>query len=57
MGYPLNYLPDSIVNLNRLEGLELFSMPNLKLTDSQKLWIKKLRENGCDVMIDEELIE
>ncbi len=54
---PLNYLPDSIVNLNRLEGLELFSMPNLKLTDSQKLWIKKLRENGCDVMIDEELIE
>ena len=28
-------------------------MPNLVLSSSQKAWIKKLAENGCNVSIDD----
>jgi len=52
-GNPFASLPEEITNLTQLRELELGDMPNLVLSSSQKAWIKRLEENGCEVWIDE----
>jgi len=45
---PKTELPKEIVNLTNLTELFLEGR-NLILTQSQKQWIDKLKENSCDV--------
>lgn len=52
-GNPLASLPEEIANLTQLRELELYRMPNLVLSLNQKAWIKKLAENGCNVLLDD----
>ena len=49
-GNPLTSLPEEITKLTQLKELEL---PNLSLSPSQKLWIDSLKENGCEVWMDD----
>lgn len=51
-GNPLAKLPEEITNLTQLKILELGDMPNLILSPGQRIWIKNLTENGCDVWLD-----
>lgn len=52
---PLARLPDEIVELTNLKELEIYFMPNLKLTDSQIEWLVALKENGCEILADDEV--
>ncbi len=45
----LTSLPDSIGNLSKLEELELWNNNNLRLTDSTKAALIKLKEHGCSI--------
>jgi len=45
-------LPDAIVKLRKLEEFNIKNCDYLELTDEQKEWIKKLKENGCIIKTD-----
>jgi len=53
----LTELPNKIVNLTNLERLHLEKNSNLILTQEQKDWIENLQLQGCDVSIDDDLLE
>ena len=53
----LKELPKEIGNLSNLTSILLWNNPNLILTQEQKEWIKELKENGCDVRIDDDLFD
>jgi hypothetical protein len=57
-GNSLITLPEEITNLKSLRKLELGSNPKLILSPIQKIWIRKLSEDGCEISIDnmEELL-
>ncbi len=52
----LSTLPNEIVNLDNLTNLDLTNNPNLILTTEQKEWIKELKNNGCHVSMDDDLL-
>jgi len=57
LGYnQLMELPKKIVNLTSLTYFTLDENPNLILSLEQKEWILTLKENKCDVDIDEDLL-
>jgi Leucine-rich repeat (LRR) protein len=43
----LEKLPDKIVNLNSLNNFWMRGNPKLILNTEQKIWIKKIEDNGC----------
>lgn len=49
---PLHKIPEELTMLTHLKKLYLTEMENLILSANQKRWIKKLIENGCDVLIE-----
>ncbi len=51
----LSKLPDKISNLKNLEKLNLASCKSLLLTEEQKDWINKLKNNGCIIYADDDL--
>jgi len=51
----LSKLPDKISNLKNLEKLNLASCKSLVLTEEQKDWINKLKNNGCILYADDDL--
>ncbi len=51
----LSKLPDKISNLKNLEKLNLASCKSLLLTEEQKDWINKLKNNGCLIYADDDL--
>lgn len=53
----LRELPDEIVNLINLTFLRLADNHNLVLTERQKYWIERLKEDGCRVSIDDDLFD
>ena len=55
-GNNLTTLPKEIVNLTNLTNLDLKNNPNLILTTEQKEWIKELKNNGCNVSMDDDLL-
>jgi len=52
----LSKLPDKISNLKNLERLNLASCESLVLTEEQKAWICELKNNGCIVYADDDLL-
>lgn len=48
-------LPNKISNLKSLERLNLASCKLLVLTDEQKDWVNKLKNNGCIIYADDDL--
>ena len=50
-------LPQEIENLTNLIELSFANNKDLILTDTQKVWIKNLKNNGCNVYIDNNLME
>lgn len=56
-GNELSILPDEICELTNLNILVLDSNLDLVLTKNQKEWIKKLKKQGCEVYIDDDLFE
>jgi len=50
-------LPNEIINLTNLTELNLKYNSNLILTKEQKEWIKELETNGCNVYIDDDLLD
>lgn len=48
-------LPDSIVNLNKLEEFAWDVPGGIFLTEQQEIWLKNLHAKGCKIFIDEEL--
>jgi Leucine-rich repeat (LRR) protein len=55
-GNQLTSLPKEICNLTNLLKCDLSYNSNLILDKEQKIWIKKLRKNGCRVAIDNDLL-
>jgi Leucine-rich repeat (LRR) protein len=49
-------LPKEIINLTNLENFFLFDNPNLILSLDQKEWMNSLKENGCNVIMDNDLM-
>jgi len=49
-------LPESIVNLTKLKELNLEHNKSLILTIMQKNWISNLKNNGCKVFIDDDIL-
>jgi len=47
----LTELPKEIVNLNKLKEINLLSN-NISLNENQKIWLKRLKEQGCVVKTD-----
>jgi hypothetical protein len=52
-GNNLIKLPNNIINLKNLQWLAIGDNPNLILNSTQKIWIKSLKSDGCDILIDE----
>ena len=53
----LNRLPKSIVNLTELISIDLQKNKHLILFQNQKNWLKHLKENGCSILVDDDLME
>jgi Leucine-rich repeat (LRR) protein len=50
-------LPNEITNLTNLIEIDLKYNSNLILTKEQKEWIKELKNNGCNVLMDDDLLD
>ncbi len=53
----LQKLPDTIINLKNLQILDIRKSYMLKVTKKQQRWLHKLRENGCEVYLDSDVVE
>jgi WD40 repeat protein len=53
----LSKLPIDIENLVDLKMLSIANNPLLILSDSQKEWINNLKEHGCNVIMDDDLLD
>jgi len=53
----LQKLPKEIINLKNLDSLSMTKNPNLTLTAEQEEWLLKLKENGCRIHIDDNLLK
>ena len=52
----LHKLPINIFVLQNLEYLNLEKNPNLVLTTSQINWLRRLKENGCEIQVDDNIL-
>lgn len=50
-------LPKAVIHLVNLKKVVLTNTPNIILSVRQKRWIQKLKKQGCEVVLDDGLIE
>ncbi len=56
-GNDLTGLPDEIINLTNLSILHIDGNPDLVFTQDQIKWIEELKISGCDIHLDDDVLE